>query len=375
LGRNVQIISIRKLGNSTPQTSCVSKVTVNTTEEIPRIPSDSSSDKVTLTQPDSRLQCWPPSSSILPLSHFPTNSLLNNSLKRTQSALVTKHVQVSQLKEHCRSLEGELDGVKSEIVRIIQEKQGCLEENCVLQQYKKVCKELEKEREIWKAENEDLRKENWGLRTEISVLRTGKEHEENDEKEVTDEDPVVEEEVITEEVLQKEEHIEQHNNTNIQVRCSPDGQEGQKKEGDEEDLKDHVRTLEDSLHLLRAEFDALETYWTSKLAEERENWSELLRKFEENLKSSGGEQENKNVKVENNTEEEKEEKFLRICLLECGDLKDKGGDSLLLLRRIVREIIRLQNLRCELQEECDIIFLEKQRLRDQKELLKNDLIL
>jgi len=373
LGRNVQIISIRKLGNSTPQTSCVSKVTVNTTEEIPRIPSDSSSDKVTLTQPDSRLQCWPPSSSILPLSHFPTNSLLNNSLKRTQSALVTKHVQVSQLKEHCRSLEGELDGVKSEIVRIIQEKQGCLEENCVLQQYKKVCKELEKEREIWKAENEDLRKENWRLMTEITVLRTEKEHEGNDEKDVTDDEDEdeEEEEVISEEVLQKEEDNEEHTNKNIQVRCSPDGQEGQKKKEEEEYLKDHVRTLEDSLYLLRAEFDSLESYWTSKLAEERKNWSELLGKFEEKMKSSRGEQENKNVKVENNAEEEKEEEFLRICLRECGDLTEECGD---LLRRIVREIIRLQNLRCQLQEECDIIFLEKQRLIYEKELLKKDLI-
>ena len=55
-----------------------------------------------------------------------------------------------QLKQHCRSLEGELDGVKSEIVRIITEKDGFLRENGLLN-------DLKMERDDLKEENKKLK--------------------------------------------------------------------------------------------------------------------------------------------------------------------------------------------------------------------------
>ena len=70
--------------------------------------------------------------------------------------------QVFQLKQHCRSLEGELDGVKSEIVRIITEKDGFLRENGFL-------KDL-------KMERDDLKEENKKLKLDLRQLIEEKKH-------------------------------------------------------------------------------------------------------------------------------------------------------------------------------------------------------
>ena len=60
-------------------------------------------------------------------------------------------MQVSQLERHCKSLESELEGVKSEIVRMIREKEGCLKENVLL-------KQMSQEKEALAKENDRLRK-------------------------------------------------------------------------------------------------------------------------------------------------------------------------------------------------------------------------
>ena len=59
-------------------------------------------------------------------------------------------MQVSQLERHCKSLESELEGVKSEIVRMIREKEGCLKENVLL-------KQMSQEKEALAKENDRLR--------------------------------------------------------------------------------------------------------------------------------------------------------------------------------------------------------------------------
>ena len=43
-----------------------------------------------------------------------------------------------QLKQQCRSLEGELESVETEIIKILREKEGTLEENGILDEYKKL---------------------------------------------------------------------------------------------------------------------------------------------------------------------------------------------------------------------------------------------
>ena len=57
-----------------------------------------------------------------------------------------------QLKRQCKSLEGELDGVKSEIVKIITEKDGFFKENGMLKDYKKAYEDI-------KSENLQLKKD------------------------------------------------------------------------------------------------------------------------------------------------------------------------------------------------------------------------
>jgi len=62
----------------------------------------------------------------------------------------SKSVKVSQLERHCKSLESELEGVKTEIVRMIREKEGCLKENILLEQ-------ISQEKEALAKENDRLR--------------------------------------------------------------------------------------------------------------------------------------------------------------------------------------------------------------------------
>ena len=50
-----------------------------------------------------------------------------------------------QLKQQCRSLEGELESVETEIVKILREKAGTLEKNGILKEYKKSYEDLDNE--------------------------------------------------------------------------------------------------------------------------------------------------------------------------------------------------------------------------------------
>ena len=57
-----------------------------------------------------------------------------------------------QLKQQCRSLEGELESVKTEIVKILREKAGTLEENGILKEYKKSYEDLDNENKQLKSQ-------------------------------------------------------------------------------------------------------------------------------------------------------------------------------------------------------------------------------
>ena len=57
-----------------------------------------------------------------------------------------------QLKQQCRSLEGELESVKTEIVKILREKAGTLEENGILKEYKKSYEDLDNENKELKSQ-------------------------------------------------------------------------------------------------------------------------------------------------------------------------------------------------------------------------------
>ena len=84
-----------------------------------------------------------------------------------------------QLKQHCRSLEGELDGVKSEIVRIITEKDGFLRENGFM-------KNLKMERDDLKVENKKLKLDLRQLIEEKKHKRSSNPSQENFEVQSSD---------------------------------------------------------------------------------------------------------------------------------------------------------------------------------------------
>jgi len=180
-------------------------------------------------------------------------------VKRSQS-VVSSHgdqAEVFQLKQHCRSLEGELDGVKSEIMRILSEKNGVLKEN-------KSLKDLQIENEYLKVENKNLK-----LRFEQMV---------------DDNSPF-------------QSPNSSHENIGLELpdRSSPDGEELNKicKESTSEEYwrdkhnhrDDQIKLLEESLELMKFEFDKMETYWRNKLESERKFYEKHIEqndtKFEE----------------------------------------------------------------------------------------------
>lgn len=180
-------------------------------------------------------------------------------VKRSQS-VVSSHgdqAEVFQLKQHCRSLEGELDGVKSEIMRILSEKNGVLKEN-------KSLKDLQIENRYLKEENKNLKLKFEQMVDDNSPLQSPNSSHENIGLELPD-------------------------------RSSPDGEELNKicKESTSEEYwrdkhdhkEDQIKLLEESLELMKFEFDRMETYWRNKLESERKFYEKHIEqndtKFEE----------------------------------------------------------------------------------------------
>ena len=108
--------------------------------------------------------------------------------------------QVYHLKQHCKTLEGELDDVKSEIVRIISEKEVFFKENGTLKDYKKAFEDL-------KEENSQLRKERQNLNAENKYLKSPNASQDKNIQEILDRSSPDGEEV--ESVLQKSVFISQ----------------------------------------------------------------------------------------------------------------------------------------------------------------------
>jgi len=180
-------------------------------------------------------------------------------VKRSQS-VVSSHgdqAEVFQLKQHCRSLEGELDGVKSEIMRILSEKNGVLKEN-------KSLKDLQIENKHLKEENKNLKLKFEQMVGDNSAFQSPNSSQENIGLELPD-------------------------------RSSPDGEELNKicEESTSEDYccdkqhhrEDQIKLLEESLELMKFEFDRMETYWRNKLESERKFYERHIEqndtKFEE----------------------------------------------------------------------------------------------
>lgn len=160
---NIQIIAVRSGGNeckklqhsnSTAAASaslrtrsnspCVSKILINGSKSL----SSASFSGPRLNTSTSQQQ---PAS--LPV--------ISNAVKRSRSVSGSESdrskVQVFQLEQHCKNLEGELDHVKDEILKILSDKSTKSKENESLKHYVKAF--------------EELRVENEGLRKELALLK------------------------------------------------------------------------------------------------------------------------------------------------------------------------------------------------------------
>jgi len=169
--------------------------------------------------------------------NIPSKPLQGAFVKRSKSELTPdrEKVEVTELKRHCKSLVNELESVKSEIINILKEKNNYLKENGELQEYKK--------------SYEDLELENKHLKMQLLQIMEEKKSEGKERKEFR---PEV-----------------------FQGRSSPDGKDNVSVKDDEEadekklDKKERHRFLEETLALMKLEFEEKEKDWQKKLENKR----------------------------------------------------------------------------------------------------------
>jgi len=180
-------------------------------------------------------------------------------VKRSKSEVTPERdkVEVIELKKHCKSLVDELDSVKSEIVKILTEKNKYMKQNDELHEYKATYEELE-------LENKQLKKQ---------LLK------------------IKEEQISDKEIKEVPEFLD--------VRSSPDGkptisvtdEEGMDEKRREN--RERHRFLEETLSLMKREFEEKENDWKRKLENERQLHEEknkenekMLKKLEMQLKNA-----------------------------------------------------------------------------------------
>lgn len=195
LRHNVAVISIQNSERRIPLTRCVSKVTVNS--PLPLAYPPSFPDTVTLTQASEG------------------NSQEN---------------PVRQVKKHC--LDRELDSVKSAIVRIVQEKQGYLEENGALKEYRKAHDDLKQDMKLLIIENSKLKYELMKAKESNNIMLNRKTQTYKYEPENSFKFPKYRSHLKTvEEFVDTDRCFEDRSPD--QPRRSPDGQEAERQGGDE----------------------------------------------------------------------------------------------------------------------------------------------
>jgi len=171
-------------------------------------------------------------------------------VKRSKSEVTPDRdkVEVIELKKHCKSLVDELDSVKSEIVKILTEKNNYLKQNDELQEYK--------------ASYEDLELENKQLKQQLLKM--------------------MEEQKSNNETKQAPEFLD--------ARSSPDGKantsmtDEQGKDEKRIEKKERHRFLEETLSLMKSEFEEKENDWKRKLENERQLHEQKNKENEKKLK-------------------------------------------------------------------------------------------
>jgi len=225
--QNVQIIKINQA--SDPNTSnirSVSKVVLNSE-----------------TKQTDIIECEP-AVNCLNVTTWSVGSVQNKVIKNSKSDVFNIE------KKDFESIEGKLDNVKTEIVRIISEKDCFYKENGTLKNYKQAC--------------EILKQENLKLKTELLLLK---------EENTFLKSPNTTQDIIVHDILDRsppdgqeiEADITRHNIIEVQKNVESNIKNEANKQ---------IRLLEESVFLMRSEFGKIDFYWMNKLNNER-NYFEI----------------------------------------------------------------------------------------------------
>jgi len=270
--------------------------------------------------------------------------------------------EVLKLEEHCRNLEGELDQVKFEIIRMLSERAGYSKENETLKQYRAAFQQLQRENENLRRELEDLRLParfspvTDSLETMQRSSPDGQEHQDNG-------------------ILGKE---------NLQERISQLEQEKQqettKYKEEIHSYETKIQELEESLELMKSEFESMEDYWQRKLDEERNFYEEQLRKSEEQFRELENRLKDYEVLLVDNKDEDRLSTIDESSSME--QQVTEWEQEILVLREQLENQERETTIRIEtLQEDwrCEVAMLEeqinKEREKKPKEISTKDQIL
>ena len=284
LENNIQIIPIKGDSSSSPRSAasspCISKILLNSSSSSP-LSSEASSPVAGGKRPLRRTSA----SDLTPVlfrqleSNIKEHSSLPtypSQVKRSRST--NDKTQVFQLEQHCKNLEGELDHVKDEILKILSDKTNANKENKSLKRYAQAYNEL-------RDENDQLKKELALIKLSSSSSSSSSSSNPSSSSTTTTPSPP---------------------KSPTNDRSSPDGQEFELSStvssttgstaGDFDEkfeaLKDDnvklgkkVNELESSLELMKNEFEKMEDYWQDKLDSERTFYEKQITDSDNNLKS------------------------------------------------------------------------------------------
>ena len=217
-----------------------------------------------------------------------------NVVRRSRSAVAAhpadngNKFQVFQLEQHCRNLEGELDHVKDEIIKIISDKSSASKENASLRHYVKAYEDL-------RLENQELKKELALLKLPISSKRkecpkspklsngsnspssgsdSGSDHQ--DVKSIDRSSPDGQEYLESSSTTSSNNDDDDANskgkddeaNANLNsmdlevIKLKEEVEDVKARSAEEKQaLETKVKDLEESLELMRGEFENMEDYW------------------------------------------------------------------------------------------------------------------
>ncbi|PSN57236.1 hypothetical protein C0J52_05004 [Blattella germanica] len=241
-------------------------------------------------------------------------SFLNSSLPSFLNGMISDNLEnakdVEQLEKHCRDLKSQLDVVKIEIVKILSEKKACSKENCALKNHISDLKNQlpTDDSSLHTAENECSQVVSSILGNKNETIESISQKRpmtlnigaETETKEVCG---VVSDSINSSVVGDNPSKIQALEEMSQKLK---EEEERHKKEITT--VKERCSELENSLELLRQEYEKCEDYWANKLEEERhlydqeqklsdEKYAELMSKIKEYEEMLGG-QDDQNLEEE-----------------------------------------------------------------------------